>query len=379
MKRRIVLGSSAAAQILNEDIGKLNKYKAEAGESLKEPDNRSTRRFLKLNELSSAKPESCQISDQEYDKITSRNINALKLLDKIFDDGLESVLTNPRKHYLIKEIIPDITDDAIEDMCDYYFMYYNRKGKPFTIFTPKSTSSMPKLNIRKIKMRRSSQPSRENSPILEQSQESSPDSKSKKVKKEKVDDKPSDLEIMEIIRQLNLDSNMLHLIGEIEELVEKFAENDAYSWKFRSLKGQNYWVNRHTNTSRPDYPYMFTLRSEVIQLFHKKGLVQKRSSSQLNIDIESNDKKSQIGVKSSEDDLHSQFGDNSRSYGRRSSRKYEKHVNKLLLDGQELVPELPDTRFCLSKYQIARMLGLQGQEDIVNYIDQQRNQISKMF
>ena len=48
-------------------------------------------------------------------------------------------------------------------------------------------------------------------------------------------------------------------------------------------------------------------------------------------------------------------------------------------DGKELTIEIPDTGYKLSKHQIAMKLGLEGQEELINYIDQQRNIISNMF
>lgn len=108
LKRRIVLGSSAAVQILNEDINKLNKYKCEFGESLFTPDNRSSQRFIKINKITkkmNIKP--LKIPNEENGVRDLRVRNCIKLLEKIFKEDLNQVLNDPKLSKFIKDIIPD--------------------------------------------------------------------------------------------------------------------------------------------------------------------------------------------------------------------------------------------------------------------------------
>lgn len=108
MKRRIVVGSSAAVQILNEDINKLNKYRCESGESLFKPDNRSTQRFIKINNITkkmNLKP--LKISNEEDGVKEVRIRNCIKLLKEIFKEDLYHVLNEPKLYKYIKDIIPD--------------------------------------------------------------------------------------------------------------------------------------------------------------------------------------------------------------------------------------------------------------------------------
>jgi hypothetical protein len=108
MKRRIVLGSSTAVEILNEDIDKLNKYKCEDGESLFTPDNRSSQRFIKINNImkkTNMKPLKIHTDEDTFEDLRIRN--CIKLLEKIFAENLSSVLGEPKQAKFIKDIIPD--------------------------------------------------------------------------------------------------------------------------------------------------------------------------------------------------------------------------------------------------------------------------------
>ncbi|CAI2374901.1 unnamed protein product [Moneuplotes crassus] len=378
MKRRIVLGSSAAAQILNEDIDVLNKYKCETGESLKEPDNKSTKRFIKLNELTTPLPKPIHLSEEEFNRITNKFHNSLTLLDTLLDDNLETVLVDPNYHQYIREIIPDATDDFIENLCDYYFTSYNKKGKGSSFLTPKTANPLPRLKIIRKKVQQSGKVSRASSPILEEFEESSSHSSIKKVPKASLGGKPSDAEIIEIIHQFNLDENLVHLLYEIELLVEKFAENDNHLWRFRSINGQNYWVNRFNNSVKKEYPYLFTLKSEVRQILHQKGIISRKSSKNL-IEGESREQISQKDKKESENDILSNSLENSKITNQKSYSKNTKKYSLVTMDGRELLPEKVEPKFVMDRHQIAAKLGLNGQENLVKYIDIQRDQIANMF
>jgi hypothetical protein len=108
MKRRIVFGSSAANEILNEDIDRLNKYKCEEGESLFTPDNRSSQRFIKIKKIirkTNMKPLKIHTDEDTFKDLRVRN--CIKLLEKIFAENLSCVLGDPKQAKHIKDIIPD--------------------------------------------------------------------------------------------------------------------------------------------------------------------------------------------------------------------------------------------------------------------------------
>ena len=192
---------------------------------------------------------------------------------------MEAVLSDPKMNSYLQEILPDTDEDFIDKICYYYFYTLEKKNQ-IGFHTPKITYYKPMLDIRKkkIRIKKSSVVSRDSSPILEASKEESLKLEPKKKSESKLQSKPTDLEIMEIISQLHLDEKYFHLMFDIETLIEKFNENDHYSWKFRTIKGQNYWVNVHTKDSKFDYPYLQQLKSEVSQLIDHQQPVRKKSS-----------------------------------------------------------------------------------------------------
>lgn len=73
----------------------------------------------------------------------------------------------------------------------------------------------------------------------------------------------SDFELMEIIKQLELDQKYAHLLIEVHSLLCQVNESTNYKWKFRSINGESYWINTEKNTTSTSYPYLDAVRSEL--------------------------------------------------------------------------------------------------------------------
>lgn len=131
MKRRIVLGSSAAAAILNEDIIKLNKFKCEEGHKLVDIPNRSTQRFLNIHTtikkrngpefLAFAKSENLVFSKVYNENTESNVINSMSFLKRIFGEDLNELFDNPKCNKYVKKLIPGITSDEIQYVKNLFY------------------------------------------------------------------------------------------------------------------------------------------------------------------------------------------------------------------------------------------------------------------
>ena len=130
MKRRIVLGSSAAVEILNEDINKMNRMKWEEGYPLLDPSNRSTNRFLHINEIVRKLHDNYRFRNSARDQ---RLYKWLDLLGTITGNKLDELFKDEtRSKEVIGEIFPNLSDESIDEIATLYLIEeeLNEKEKP---------------------------------------------------------------------------------------------------------------------------------------------------------------------------------------------------------------------------------------------------------
>ena len=219
----------------------MNKMKWDEGYPLLEQNNRSTNRFVSINGFVRR---SC---NKYYDRNIERErklYQYLDLLRAVAGNQMNELFKDRNNsNRLIGEILPNLSDETIDELTTIYLIEEELKGNN-AVNLHKSFDLPPIENTSKnIKATNSNLASPNKSSLLDWDF-ISPNHRSLSKLKEESEPEPTDTEIMEIVKQMNLDQQYMHLILDIQSIVKQLATIDKNVWRFRLIKNEYCWMNK---------------------------------------------------------------------------------------------------------------------------------------